>query len=264
MDYDHHKVPYKLYAPDEKYSLHYDLEEISGLSVFADHLLAVEDEQGYVYVLKAENGDVERKIKFAKGGDYEGIEAIGNRVYVVKSNGDVFSFEMSDNGEVKAEEVDTDFSSNNDIEGLSASGERLLLACKGKGEIGDKSVKGKAVYEYDPRERKVAGKPLFHLEEEEIEAFIKDRNFFNKIHSFDPSAIAVHPLTSDIYWLSADKVLVVLSPDYQLKEVVRLDGGIYRQPEGICFAGDGTMYLSSEGDGARGKIFKLVISHTRS
>ena len=94
MDYDHYKVPYKLYAPDEKYLLHYDLEEISGLSVFgADHLLTVEDEQGYVYVLKAENGEVERKIKFAKGGDYEGIEAIGNRVYIVKSNCDVFSFQ---------------------------------------------------------------------------------------------------------------------------------------------------------------------------
>ncbi|UII34391.1 SdiA-regulated domain-containing protein [Fulvivirga ulvae] len=258
MDYDHHKVPYKLYAPDEKYSLHYDLEEISGLALLNnERLVAVEDERGYVYVLKAQNGEVERKIKFAKGGDYEGVEVVGNYVYVVKSNGDIFSFQISDAEEVKADETDTDLSSSNNIEGLGVLDGKLLIACKGKGEINDKKVKGKAVYEYIIEEKKIANEPLFHIEEEQIEAFIKKRKFFNKIHGFDPSAIAVHPLNSDIYWLSADKVLVVLSPDFKLKEVVRLDGNIYRQLEGICFAPDGTMYLSSEGDGARGKIFKI-------
>ncbi|MBL6449765.1 SdiA-regulated domain-containing protein [Fulvivirga sp. 29W222] len=258
MDYDYQKVPYKLYAPDQKYLLHYDLEEISGLSMLGDaHLAVVQDELGYVYVLKAENGELVRKIKFAKSGDYEGIEVVGNSIYVVKSNGDIYSFKVSGSETVAPDEVDTDFSSQNDVEGLSVLEDRLLVACKKKGEINDKKVKGKAVYSYNIKEKKVSAEPLFHFREEEIEDFIKGRKFFNKIHSFDPSAIAVHPLTSDIYWLSADKVLVVLSPAFHLKEVVRLDRGIYKQPEGICFAQDGTMYLSSEGDGARGKIFKI-------
>ena len=258
MDYDQVKVPYKLYAPDEKYLLHNDLEEISGLSMLDnERLVAVEDERGYVYVLKAENGEMERKIKFAKGGDYEGVEVINNHIYVVKSNGEIFSFEISEKDEVAADEVDTGFSSRNDIEGLAVLGDQLLVACKGKGEINDEKVTGKAVYRFDTSEKKLITDVLFHLEEEELGKFIAGRKFFNKVKSFDPSAIAVHPLTSDIYWLSADKILVVLTANYQLKEVVRLDGGIYRQPEGICFAKDGTMYLSSEGDGARGRIFKI-------
>ena len=257
MDYDEAKVPYKLYEPDAEYSLDHDLEEISGLSVVSEgELAAIEDENGILYLLNAKNGKVIRKIKFAKDGDYEALEVVHGRAYIAKSNGDIYSFDISGEDEIEADEVDTEFSSHNDIEGMTALGAKLLISCKGQGELDDNDVEGKAVYIYNP-ETKSLEDHAFNYKEKDLEDLIAGRKFFNKIHHFDPSAIAIHPITSDVYWLSADKILVVLTDDYKLKEIIKLDGRKFRQPEGICFSKDGTLYISSEGNGGDGKIFKF-------
>ena len=42
-----------------------------------------------------------------------------------------------------------------------------------------------------------------------------------------------------------------------VQKVVKLDKSEYRQPEGLCFAKDGTMYMSSEGKGGKGRIYRF-------
>jgi uncharacterized protein YjiK len=74
---------------------------------------------------------------------------------------------------------------------------------------------------------------------------------------FGPSGVAVHPILSNIYVISSiNKVLLVLSAEGKILEMVKLDKNRFPQPEGICFDKDGTMYLSSEAkDDPKGKLF---------
>lgn len=255
MDYDQSKVPFAFYMPDKILELHRDLEEISGLSWFDNMLWAVEDENGYLYGIDPATGSITQKVKFAKDGDYEGVELSDEKAFAIQSDGDLFRFSLMQQDEVPSVEIETDFSSRNNVEGLAIWNDKLLIACKGKGEIDDDDVKGKAVYLYDISKDKV--ELLFHFDEDDLEREVDDRKYFNKIHSFDPSGIAIDPITQDIYWLSADKVMVVLSSDFKIREVVPLSRKTYRQPEGICFDSQGTLYIASEGDGGEAKIFRL-------
>jgi uncharacterized protein YjiK len=252
QDYDLNKVPYKLYEPNETFKLHYDLQEISGLAHLSENKLgAIEDETGKFYIINALNGEVEQKIKFAKAGDYEGVEYDEGTVWVMKSNGEFFSFEFDGDEALNVQEFKSDFSSKNDLEGLGYYKGTLLVAAKGEGKIDGVDMGGKGIYQI--KEEKAES--LFFIDKHDLEKFIEGRKHFNNIKDFDPSAIAVHPATSDIYVLSADHVLAVYNAELKLKEVVKLDKKIFYQPEGICFSPDGQLFISSEGGENRGRLF---------
>ncbi|MTI40213.1 SdiA-regulated domain-containing protein [Fulvivirga lutimaris] len=252
QDYDLNKVPYKLYEPTETFKLHYDLQEISGLTYLSeDKLGAIEDETGKFYIINARTGEVETKVKFEKSGDYEGVEYDDGTVWVMKSNGHFYSFQIQDDEAINVKEYKSEFSSKNDLEGLGYNNGALLIAAKGEGKIDDIDNEGKGIYIIE--EEKPS--PLFFIEKKDLEKFIEKREHFNSIKDFDPSAIAVHPQTSDIYILSADHVLVVYSAELKLKEVVKLNKKIFYQPEGICFSPQGQLFISSEGGENRGRLF---------
>ena len=250
-DYDLNKVPYKLYEPDKVFKLHYDLQEISGLTYLSENKLGViEDETGKFYILNSLTGDVEKKIKFEKGGDYEGAELLNGVVIIMKSNGHFFRFNLLDE-EPKTEAFKSAFSSKNDLEGLGVWNGKLLVATKASAAVNDNELKGKALYLYDFDSIDL----LLNFHHNQLKEFIKDRKHFNSIKDFDPSGVAVHPETSDIYILSADHALVVFDKKLNLKEVVKLDKKIFYQPEGICFSPNGQLFISSEGGENRGKLF---------
>ena len=251
-DYDLARVPYKLYEPTATYKLHYDLQEISGLTYLERNKLgAIEDETGKFYIINVLDGEVEEKIKFGKGGDYEGLEYDEGTIWVMKSNGEFISFEMKDGEAMNVQEYESEFTAKNDLEGLGYLNGALLIAAKGDGKIDGVDKDGKGIYIIE--EEKAS--PLLFVEKRELEKFIENREHFNSIKDFDPSAIAVHPTTSDIYILSADHVLAVYNAELKLKEVVKLDKKIFFQPEGICFSPDGQLFISSEGGENRGRLF---------
>jgi uncharacterized protein YjiK len=252
QDYDLQKVPYTLYEPTKIIKLHHDLEEISGLSFYGDNsLVSVEDETGKIYMMNAETGVVERKIKFAKSGDYEGVEVIDGFVFVMESNGTLYSFFLTDRDQVNSKVTKTNFTIKNDLEGLGQYKDKLLIACKASGAVDEYKPKGKAIYTYDYSEIN----PFLDIIKSKLEDFLKSKDHFKSIKDFDPSAIAQHPVNGDMYILSADNVLVVYDRELRLKEIVKLDNKIYKQPEGLCFSPSGRLYISSEGDEERGELF---------
>lgn len=258
MDYDYQKLGYKLFAPAKKTFLKYDLEEISGLSYYeSGKLAAIEDEEGKLYILDSADGKILREIKFAKPGDYEGVEIVANTAYILRSDGDIYYFDITASDELEAAKYETILMNENDAEGLASKDNDLLIALKGSGDTEDNKTKGKAVYNFSADEKRLAQKEVLSINEDVLNEFIKERKFFNNINDFDPSAIAIHPSSGDLYLLSADKVLVVFDPDYKLKEVIRLHPIIYNQAEGICFSPEGTMFISSEGDGGKGKLIRI-------
>ncbi|MEO6905999.1 MAG: SdiA-regulated domain-containing protein, partial [Ginsengibacter sp.] len=78
--------------------------------------------------------------------------------------------------------------------------------------------------------------------------------------SFNPSAIAIHPITHEIYLLSTkdNKCMAVYNRDGKLISFQSIDSDLMPQPEGICFSPDGKLYISSEGKkGDPGNLFEF-------
>lgn len=65
---------------------------------------------------------------------------------------------------------------------------------------------------------------------------------------FNPSAIAIHPITKDMYILSATDRFVAIYKDKQLANIIPLPSEVYYKPEGMSFYENGDLLISSEGD----------------
>ena len=73
-----------------------------------------------------------------------------------------------------------------------------------------------------------------------------------------PSAIAVHPITKNYYILSAiSNSLVVMDRNNEIKHVKRLSKKKFEQPEGLTFTSNGDLFISSEGQKKKARIYKF-------
>lgn len=263
------KFSYQLDQPSETFKLPGRLNEISGLSLSSDGkwLLAVNDEQGKIFYIDKKTGEVGEDIRFENAGDYEGVEAVGDKIFTVKSNGRIYEVANPGSKDQQTEKHDTFLDGSNNVEGLGfdAKGNRLLLACKG---IAGKGLKGKrAVYAFDLTTKKLLEKPAYLIDEKAIELYFKKEGIAQTLiemfapgqaaDAFAPSGVAVHPLTGDVYLIaSVGKLLVVMSSNGEIRHMEKLDSKIHPQPEGICFDRDGTMFISSEGRAGKGRIVR--------
>ena len=243
------------------------LEEISGLSFdgATNVLFAINDEEGSYYMLDPDSGEVISAQKFSKKGDYESIEVSNTNVIIMKNNGDIF---FVDKKSKETNKVKTSFSRSNDLEGMALSFDQksLLLACKGQSLFKEKSKKEKYVYAFDIDGESLDTHPYLTISDDTIINFYnqsransksKVKKSKSRLKSFAPSGIAVHPVSGDIYIISAKgSSLVVFNNEKQLKDVILLDNKTNPQPEGICFDTDSNLYISTEGAGFSGKIFK--------
>ncbi len=271
--------PYSLNEPDRLWHLPKELVEISGLTFLKNNILAcVQDEKGTVYFLNFQKRKIIGKCDFAKKGDYEGVERAGDNIWVLKSNGVLYKIKNCLNDH-KAEvaRFKTPLSGHNNVEGLGydpVTGD-LLLACKGypylqKKEL-EKARKYKRIYSFDPDGNADELTPFLTIQLDTIKKY-KNYNtiasagiellaYFDPAKgdvAFQPSAVAVHPLTGNIYVLSSvGKSLAVFSRSGNLLALIPLKSKMHRQPEGICFSPDGTLYISNEGRGKKGKILKF-------
>jgi len=65
---------------------------------------------------------------------------------------------------------------------------------------------------------------------------------------FNPSEIAIHPITREIYILSASDRILTIYNNRGLKSVFPLPAELYYKPEGLAFFKNGDLLISSEGD----------------
>ncbi|NNC95308.1 MAG: hypothetical protein HKN92_07065 [Chitinophagales bacterium] len=238
------------------------LDEISGLA-FDDstgRVLAINDESGVIYFVNLESKEIDESVIFSGMGDYEGIETYGDHIYISKSNGDLIQFNIHNKSVV---EIKTLLRSANDIEGLGKHGNALLLACKAKTSLkGVKEVKkAKATYRYDIQAQKLDEEIYLLITDDMIVEFLQNypeitRKMIDRAIAFSPSAIAVHPLTKEIFLLSDEgKLLIVTGEDSGIKEIHFLNKSHHFKPEGICFTADQQLLISNEGKHRRGRIF---------
>ncbi len=237
---------YNLDQPD-KMNMGESLLEISGISFHngsPDTIYSIQDEEGKLFHF-GWKADKKWHTKFGKNGDYEDVSVMREKVYVLKSNGVIYSFPFADAiyEEIDSTEQWTDILPKGEYESLYGDETTGLLyvLCKNcKGESGKETLSG---YIFST-EGGIKQTGNFQIDVDAIKPFSgKVKN------GFRPSALAFSPRTKEWYIVSAvNKLLVVTDVQWKVKGAYPLNGNMFNQPEGIAFDNAGNLYISNEGD----------------
>ena len=229
-----------------KINLSQDLEEISGLEWINETALwAIEDESSIIFEINSKTGKIIRKQKFAKNKDIEDILMVEEEAWVLQSNGNIY----------QVENPFTEYS-NTTIHDFGIKGKRdfeAIIKVKNEPEIlifckvcsWDKNSSQASVYSFNLDSMAFDEKAFFVLENKQLKDILKEEDF--KEVKMQPSAIALHPIENRYYMLSSsDKWLMVLDKELKPLGFYHLNPRFFKQPEGITFGQDGTMFISNE------------------
>ncbi|RIV22486.1 hypothetical protein DYU11_15835 [Fibrisoma montanum] len=241
-------IPYDLTKPAERYDLTGDLTEVSGLSYYKPGRLAlIQDELAVVFIFDLNRKRVVDEQIFGRKGDYEGVEFVNGELYTLRSDGEIYHFTPSDGsiktlggGGAQVRHIKIGLPGKNDVEGLGYDPKlkALLLATKDAAGGSDRPI-----YYYGLEYGTMYKGPV--LKQADLRAFAGEGGSAGDVK---PSGIAVHPKTGEYYILaSVGHRLIVTKPNGTILSSVGLNKQLFRQPEGICFAPDGTLFIASEG-----------------
>ncbi len=265
-------LPYPLDHPTFRVELDDELHEISGLQIAPNgrDVLAVQDERGTVYVLDRKTMQIKQRFDFLPEGDFEGVTALGDTIFAVKSSGTIYQIADAGTPQQTVEKFKYGLSKLHDIEGLSADAARrkLLLACKAAPP--EQAQDEKHVYAFSLESLTMDAEPVLRIRLDAMVQFLEQHpalphrdkmlEFLTRPERegalpFSPSGIAVHPVNGHYYILSsAGKMLAVYAAGGELLALHRFDKGLFEQPEGICFDKDNMLYIASEGKKGKAMI----------
>ena len=164
-------------APTSRVTLPAALHEVSGLAVTGDgRLFAHGDEHGVVFQVDPATGKVVKRFSLQPGaqevdlgkksrdgrvaGDFEDIAVVGDRFFLVTSNGVLVEFrEGQDGGAVPFTAYPTSLADGCEVEGLAhdPASDALLLLCK---QMKDKAARHLVeIYSWSLRDRRLDPKP---------------------------------------------------------------------------------------------------------
>lgn len=238
---------YNFLEPDEIYYLPEILKEISGISLTSKNkLYGIQDEIGAVFEYDTEEEEINNIYRFTDIGDFEDITIKGDTMYVMRSDGNIFYFNYRNKTNINQRFVSLNAL---DIESLTFNSKDGYFYTVSKDAIANGDESKRIIYKFTLDN---AHKPIEHftIDIEELNKSLEE-NFSSLIKGkvqFNPSAIAFHPITNELYVLSAkDKLLAVYSYN-NLKQIYPLPSDLYYKPEGLTFFENGDMLISSEGD----------------
>lgn len=235
-----------------KHTLSQDLKEISGIRIddVNKQIIAINDEEGKFYRLNMDGSIQGKAFKFAKKGDFEDLDFDGTYWYAVKSTGEVHRVEKAFN--------DSSFTrvfpfSETGIEFeticYDRSKQKVFLLTKTPKELKDGRI---PAYVLDTTSATFTYEPQYSPS---LEAITKIRG--KEKTDFKPTSAAIHPITGDLYIISVNNRLLLTMSAGEVKQVYKLDKTAFRQPEGICFAANGDMFISNEAQDATANILQF-------
>lgn len=243
-------INYDLAHPLQKWSLSDSLAQISGIAWIKNgQFLAIEDLRPILYEIKLgdTSGIIFNKIQFRQAEedkfDFEDLAVVGDTVYALWSHGAIFKI-IKGKKEDSAQRTKTWLKKDNNTEGLAydpVSG-NLLIACKEESGVQNEKKSTRAIYEFDRKADSLKPGTFMLINKKDFEAVAGDKV------DFYPAAIAVHPVTHDIYVISTKdtKAIAQFSHEGKLKAFDYIDKEVLPQPEGICFDPEGNLYISTE------------------
>jgi hypothetical protein len=160
-----------------------------------------------------------------------------------------------------------------DNEGLchAPAHNRLLIVPKSRLGKGKTFKDTRAVFAFDLDTATLRREPLLLLSVDAIRAFAERQGGAKSepgqktggrprlVPAFMPSGVAVHPLTSEIFVLSAvDGVLATFDRGGTVTGFTSLDPTRFRQPEGIAFLPNGDLVITNEAAGAKPTLLLFI------
>ncbi len=232
-----------------------NLSEVSGLAFTDDgRLYAHNDEAAMIFEIEPKTGKELKKFYLGRPmvtGDFEGIAAKKDTLFLTNSSGTIFRFRAGENGQaVRYDMFKTALHAKNNVEGLAydPATDCLLLACKDDAGTGRSDQK--AIYAFSLKTLKLEAKPRFLLSLAEILTHTGRKEF-------NPSGLERHPVTGHFFVLAFNGLAIAeIDPQGRILGISKLHKSTHKQPEGLAIAKDGTMVIANEG---QGKTAKLVI-----
>ena len=244
----------------QQWKLPRKLREVSGLALTRDNrLFAITDEKAIVYEIDYESGRLVKAFAFgdpAIRGDFEGIAVLDDKVWLMTSQGRLFSALEGANGErMQFQQYDTGLGKYCELEGLAQDRDNglLLLACKETRKKND---------ELKIFELSVTASGISPVRDIKVpQAAIADKIERKRVN---PSGIAIAPDSGQRTMVAArQRAIMQLSRDGELIDAIILPKKKrHRQAEGVEITGDGRLLIADEGgDGkARLAIYRLAPS----
>lgn len=253
---------YDLLHP-EKVNMPESLLEISGIAFYkdkADTIYSIQDEDGRFF----RQGWMNKKqlhTRFASKGDYEDVAILNETVFILESDGTIYSFPFAQATlkEVKDVKIFKKILPKGEYESIYANNQtnQIYLLCKNcKSDKKDKSMSG-SIFTYNPQKKDLIASGSFAMD---LTDLIKKDQILKT--GLKASALTRDPHSGEWYILSSvNKVLIVASPDWKVKSVHRLNSSLFNQPEGLAFDQQMNLYISNEGDElSSGNILKFKLT----
>ena len=230
-------------VPVAKWIMPQELKEISGLALTPDgRLLAHDDEVSRIYEIDPRKGVIIKSFLFGNGlrGDFEGITVAGDNIWVIKSNGELYTFKEGENGtRVPYTKFDTKLGKECEFEGIVYDPDSafLLLPCKnprGKG-LDDELV----IYRWKLGASDDTGITRIMIP-------VGEAVGSNKWKRFRTSDITRDPATGDYVLISSlEHGLIVMKGDGEVISSHSLPGK-HHQAEGVAITRDSILIISDE------------------
>jgi uncharacterized protein YjiK len=219
-----------------------ELDEISGIVYYPpdSSLFAINDEHGWLYKIK--RGKPIKRWQFSQGADFEDIVLVDSTFYVLQSNGNIIkiSFGVQNTLGVQQFSFAQTGETKNEFEILyfDSTKQKLILICK---DCESDKKRSLTTFSFDPSSGNYSDSS-FTINVQNIAAAMNEEKL-----KFKPSAAAINPKNGLLYIISAiNKLLVVTDLNGRFKNAVKIDEGLFKQPEGITFTPEGGMFISNE------------------
>ena len=253
-----HPVVYKM--PEE-------LMEISGIAFAPDNnttMYAIQDEEGKIFYWKNGKPEILSQAKFAKHGDFEDVAITKIYTIVLRSDGTLFQFPLTDiaTGTVSAVKEWPGLIPAGEYESLYADNERNELYILCKTCVADKGSGTLSGYVLNISENGTIGlKSNFTINTGNTgDSGQQKKKQKARLH---PSAMAFNKKTQEWYLLSSiNKKLIIADRNWSIKQAISLNSSLFPQPEGITFDSDNNLYISNEaGNSSAGTVLKFVLKN---
>jgi uncharacterized protein YjiK len=223
------------------------LREISGIAFHqgvGDTVYAEQDEEGKVYRFKL--GEAGMLVtRFGKRGDFEDIAIVNDYIVMLRSDGVLFTFPLSETQKKETDQVKIfkDLLPDGEYEGLAFDevNRKLFVLCKHCSNEKTSKWGGGTILQIDAS-GVLTPAGNFELDIKEIDTMSHSRKI-----NFHPSALAQNPSTKEWFILSSvNKLLVIADQNWKVKSVYPLNPSMFVQPEGIAFDRQQNLYISNE------------------
>ncbi len=244
------------FSRPERIFMKEDLLEISGITFHHDNIdsaFAINDEQGKFYYFKS----LKKKpdfVRFGKQGDYEDVAAYKQFVFVLRSDGTLFSFSLDSvrNKEVASKRWN-DLLPKGEYESMfvNETEHKLYVLCK-ECEKEKKYISG---FEFELIGDSVNLVSSFDIDIKPL------REKYEMKWGFRPSAMTWNKSTKEWYVVSSvNKMLLIMDSGWNIKKEYILNPKVFIQPEGIAFDANRNLYVSNEGNETRnGNVLRFML-----